>query len=123
MHGTLTLIGRLMMASLFLSAGVGKLLGFAGTSAYIASKGLPNPDLLTAATLALELIGGVLLVINRFTMPVALAFAAFCLASAAIFHNFWTITDAAQHGNQFNHFMKNIALAGGFLFVAGSARR
>jgi putative oxidoreductase len=50
----------------------------------------------------------------------SLALATFCVATAVIFHNFWTYEDAVQYRNQFNHFMKNIALAGAFLTIAAT---
>jgi putative oxidoreductase len=115
-------IGRLMIAALFLVAGAGKIMGFAGTAGYIKSKGLPMPELLTAATIALEVVGGLLLIANRLVPAVALAFAAFCLVSGAIFHNFWA-ADPAQFQNEMNNFLKNVALAGALIVIAVYASR
>jgi putative oxidoreductase len=122
MTTSIATIGRLMIAALFLIAGAGKITAFSGTAGFIASKGLPFPEVLTAATIALEFIGGLLLVANRFVPIVALAFAAFCIVSGAIFHNFWT-ANAAQFQNEFNHFLKNIALAGALIVIAVDASR
>jgi putative oxidoreductase len=114
-------LGRVLIASIFLISGGRKALGFVGTAGYMQSKGLPAAELLLIATIALELIGGLLIVLNhRFAAPAAVLLAGFCVLSGLIFHNPWT-ADAAQFMNQFNHFLKNVALAGGLLFIAGSS--
>jgi putative oxidoreductase len=120
MQTTLLALGRILLASLFLVSAARKLLGWAGTLGYIQSKGLPYADILLMATVALEIIGGLMLVFNVFAAPAALLLAGFCLVSGALFHDFWTV-DAAQYGNQLNHFLKNVALAGGLLVVAGAS--
>ena len=82
-----------------------------GTIGYIASAGLPVPPAAYAVTLLVELGGGILLLLGLFTAPVALVLALWCLVTALIFH---TGGDRVSHAM----FMKNIALVGGFLFVA-----
>lgn len=113
-------LGRVLIASIFLISGARKALGFAGTAQYMQSKGLPYAEILLLATIALELICGLMIVFNRLAAPAAVLLAGFCVLSGLIFHNPWT-ADAAQYMNQFNHFLKNIALAGGLLFIAGSS--
>lgn len=108
----LSLIGRLLIASLFLISAFGKLAAPAGTIGFIASVGLPIPVLDFAAALATESIGGVLLVLGYRTRLVAAILALFSVASALIFHN------ALGDQNQLFHFMKNLAVAGGLLQVA-----
>jgi putative oxidoreductase len=99
------------MAAIFLASGFHKLLTPAETQAYIASAGLPNPVAVYWATAAVELIGGTFLVLGLATRFAALALAGFTLAAAVIFHTHFT------DQNQFVHFMKNVALAGGLLQV------
>ena len=113
-------LGRVLIASIFLISGVRKALGFAGTAQFMQSKGLPSAEILLMATIALELIGGLMIVFNRFAAPAAVLLAGFCVLSGAIFHNFWA-AEAAQYQSQLNHFLKNVALAGGLLFIAGSS--
>jgi putative oxidoreductase len=115
---TLMTVGRILLVLIFLISGANKAMDVPGTAGYIASKGLPQPQVLAALTILLEIGGGLLVIFNRFAMPAALALAAFCVATAVIFHNFWAWEDAVQYRNQFNHFMKNIALAGAFLTIA-----
>lgn len=120
MTATLMAIGRIMLVAIFFISGVTKAMAFAGTAQYIASKGLPQAEVLAGLTIALEIGGALLIAINRFVAPVALLFAAFCLATALLFHNFWAADAAAQMVERIN-FMKNIALAGAFLILAAAA--
>jgi putative oxidoreductase len=119
-NSTLMTVGRILLVLIFLISGGNKAMDVAGTAGTIASKGLPQPQVLAALTILLEIGGGLLVIFNRFAVPAALALAAFCVATAVIFHNFWAWEDAAQYRNQFNHFMKNIALAGAFLTIAAA---
>ncbi|MGE3918848.1 MAG: DoxX family protein, partial [Hyphomicrobiaceae bacterium] len=104
-------------------SGVGKALGFAGTSAMLASKGFPAPDLVLVLTILIEVGGGLLLVVGWNMRYAAVVLAAFTIAAGIIFHDFWRRRGGppAEHTNQLNHFMKNVAIAGGLLVVA--ARR
>lgn len=109
-------VGRLLLALLFIMSGFNKIGGFEGLAGYIASKGLPMPQVLAAATILVELGGGILLVVGWKARWAALAIAGFCLLSAFIFHNYWTFP-AAERMNQFNSFWKNVSIAGGMLMV------
>lgn len=109
-------LGRLLLGGLFLAAGIGKITAFAGTSGYIASKGLPVPDVLAALTIVLEIGGGLAVIVGYHARLAALALAVFTVAAAVIFHNFWALPAAAQQVQQ-AMFMKNIAIAGGLLMV------
>lgn len=110
------LLGRLLIAQIFLISGFNKITGFAGTVAYIGSKGLPMPELLAAGAATLELAGGVLLILGWKTRWAALALAVFTLFAALLFHNFWAMPPE-QAQNQMIHFMKNLALLGGLFYV------
>ena len=110
------LVGRLMMAAIFVFSGFGKITGFDGTVGYIAAKGLPLPQLAAIAAIIVELGGGILLVLGWKTRWAAAAMCIFTVVAALIFHNFWAVPpDMAQ--NQMIHFMKNICMAGGLLYV------
>lgn len=122
MSSSMLVTGRLLLASLFLIAGGMKVMGIKATAGYIASKGLPQAELLTYAAIAFEVGGALLLIADRLVVPVALAFAAFCIFSGIVFHDFWTVADPMQWRNQLNHFLKNVALAGGFLALAAAHR-
>jgi putative oxidoreductase len=117
LQNPLALAARVLLALLFIPAGWGKLgAGFAGTAGYVASVGLPAPQLLAGAGLAIELVGGVLLLIGLFTRWSALALAIFTLVAAFFFHNFWAMP-AAQQMMQSLMFWKNLAIVGGLFAI------
>lgn len=111
------LAGRILMGAIFLNAGVRKLLGFAGTVGYFTRLGFPAPELFAVLAIVIEVGGSILLIIGWKTRWVAWLLALFVLIAALAAHRFWEF-DAAQYANQMNHFMKNLAIIGGLLFVA-----
>lgn len=113
----LAFIGRLLIAALFIPAGIGKLTGFAGTVGYIASKGLPLPELGAVIAIVVEVGIGLAFLLGWHTRLAALVLAAFTLAASVFFHNFWAVP-ADQAMVQQLMFIKNIAVAGGLLTIA-----
>ena len=110
------LAGRILMALIFILSGFSKIGGFDGAVGYIASKGLPLPQLVAIGAIIVELGGGILLVLGWKTRWAAAAMLLFTALAAFLFHNFWAMPpDQAQ--NQMIHFMKNISMAGGLLYV------
>jgi putative oxidoreductase len=108
--------GRVLLALIFVISGYGKLVGFDGTVGYIASKGLPLPQLAAAAAIAIELVGGVLLVIGWQTRWAATAIFLFMIPTTLIFHAFWA-APAANLQMETIQFMKNLCIMGGMLYV------
>lgn len=108
---TLPLIGRILIAAIFLVSGLGKLAAPGATIGYIGSLGLPAPMLGYVAAMTLELAGGVLLIVGYRTQLVAALLAAYSLITALIFHH------ALGDQNQMFHFLKNVAMAGGLIHV------
>lgn len=117
LQNPLSLIGRVLLALLFIPAGFGKIGGFAGTVGYIASKGVPLPELAAAAAIGVELGLGLLLLVGLQARWAALGIAFFTVVITFIFHNFWAV-DAAMMVQQQQAFFKNIAVVGGLLTVA-----
>ena len=117
LHNPLSLVGRLLMALLFLPAGISKIAGFAGTVGYIASKGVPLAEVAAIIAIIVEVAGGIALILGFKTRWAALALAAFTLVATVMFHNYWTLP-AAQQMMQQLMFMKNIAVVGGLLTLA-----
>lgn len=105
------LIGRVLVALLFVFAGWNKIGGFDGVAGYIGSKGLPMPQVLAALTIALELGGGLALILGFKTRWVAAAFFLWLVPTSVLFHPFWA-SDAASVQNNFNHFFKNVSIMG-----------
>jgi putative oxidoreductase len=110
------LVGRILLAALFIISGIGKITGFDGTVGYIASKGLPMAQLVAIGTIVVEVGGAILLAVGYKARWAALALAVFTLLAAFIFHNFWAVEAAQKMGQQVN-FLKNLAIAGGMLMV------
>lgn len=115
----LDLVGRLMIAALFLPAGFSKLTGFEGTVGYIASVGLPLPAVAAALAAAVEILGGIALVLGYRTRIAAVALAVFTVAASVFFHAYWA-APADQAMVQSLLFFKNIAIAGGLLVLASN---
>jgi putative oxidoreductase len=110
------LIARVLLALMFLLAGISKFGGLEGTAGYIANKGLPMAQVLAVATAALEVGAAVLLIVGWKARWAALALAAFTLMASFIFHNYWSLPADQQMVDQLM-FMKNIAIVGGLLAV------
>ena len=111
------LLGRALIALLFIPSGWSKIAGFSGLVGYIASKGVPLPEVCAAIAIAVELGLGILLLVGFKTRWVGLLMAVFVLVITPIFHNYWAV-DAAQVMAQKQSFFKNLAIAGGLLAVA-----
>ncbi len=106
------LVGRILIALIFIIAGAGKLMDPAGTAGYMQSAGVPT--LFLWPTIALELLGGIAIVLGFQTRIVSYLLAFFCVAAAVLFH--------MDFSNQMQQilFLKNLAIAGGFLLLASS---
>ena len=117
LQNPLSLLGRALIALLFIPAGFAKIGGFASTVGYIASKGVPMPEVAAALAIGIELGLGVLLLLGFQTRWVALGIALFTLVITFIFHNYWAVP-AAQMMMQQQAFFKNIAVIGGLLTIA-----
>ncbi|HET9976841.1 MAG TPA: DoxX family protein [Burkholderiaceae bacterium] len=115
-QGLPLLVARLLIALMFVGAGISKLTGLAGTAGYIASVGLPAPQLLAIGAGVLELAAGVLIIVGWQARWAALALAGFTLIATFIFHRYWALP-AEQQMMQQLLFMKNLAITGGLLFV------
>ena len=117
LQNPLSLLGRILLALLFVPSGFSKIGGFAGTVGYIASKGVPLPELAAAAAIGVELGLGLLLLIGWQTRWAALGIAVFTVVITFIFHHFWAVP-AEQVMAQQQNFFKNMAAVGGLLTVA-----
>jgi putative oxidoreductase len=114
----MALVGRILLAAMFLISGYGKLTGFDGTVGYIASKGLPMAQVLAAVAILIELGGGLAIVIGWKTRWAALAFIVFLIVISPIFHNYWAVAPEQMQGQRIN-FMKNLTILGGMLLLLG----
>lgn len=102
-------IGRLFLSMIFIFSGFNKITGYAGTQGYMESMGVPG--MLLPLVIAVELFGGLAILFGFKARFVAILLVGFSIISALLFHQFWI------DESQMNPFMKNIAMAGGFLMI------
>ena len=117
MQNTLALVGRLLLALLFIPAGLGKIGGFAGTVGYIGSVGLPLPTLGAILAIVVEVGAGLALLAGFGTRVAAVALALFTLVATVIFHAYWAVPPEQAMMQQLM-FFKNVAVVGGLLVLA-----
>ncbi len=110
MEKSATLIGRVLLAHIFLLAGISKITGYEATAGWMEAMGVPG--ILLPAVILLEIGGGLALILGWHARLAALALAGFSIVAALIFH-----TDFADQ-MQMIMFMKNFAMAGGLLYIA-----
>jgi len=113
------LIGRVLIVMLYIPSGWGKLVGFSGTVGYIASKGVPLPEVCAAIAVAAELGLGLLVLVGWNTRWAALGLAIFTAVITPIFHNYWASPEAMVMMQKLN-FWKNLSIVGGLLMVFAS---
>lgn len=107
-----SVIGRIFIAAIFIISGIGKITGYAETQAYMDSMSVPAG--LLPLVIIFELAGGIAIVVGWQTRIVALLLAGFTLLSAALFHG------DIENETQMIMLLKNIAIAGGFLFLVAN---
>ena len=112
MNNILNLIGRILISSVFLISGFNKINQYDGTIEWMESFGVPG--ILIIPAILLEIIGSLMIIIGYKTRVIATLFSIFCITLAIIFHN--DFSDQMQLVS----FLKNLALAGGFLFLVVS---
>jgi putative oxidoreductase len=120
-----TVLGRIMIATIFLMSAVGnKIPNFNKVAGYMASEGVPIPHVMLVGAIVF-LIAGSLSIIVGFRARIGAALLLVFLALATYyFHDFWTLEDALAKQGQMIQFMKNLALMGTmvFLMANGSGR-
>ena len=104
-------LGRLLLASLFVWAGFGKLMNPSGVAEYFAHVNIPAPNVTVWLVIIIELVGGLAILAGFMTRWVALALAIFCLITGFAVH-----LPVGDQPNMIN-FFKNLTMAGGFLYV------
>jgi putative oxidoreductase len=117
LQNPLALAGRILLAILFVPAGIGKITGFGGAVGYATAMGMPLPTVGVAIALLIELLGGLALLAGLCTRWAALALAFFTLVASFIFHAYWSLP-ADQQMMQQLMFFKNLAITGGLLGFA-----
>jgi putative oxidoreductase len=112
----LSAAGRILLSLIFILAGFAKFGAPEGTVTQMASHGIPAANMLVWAVIALEIVGGLMLLTGLFTRCVAIAFAIYLVVLAVMFHAYWGLP-ADQMRVQRAFFMGHLAMVGGMLYV------
>jgi putative oxidoreductase len=116
MNAPAILAGRVLLVALFVFSGAAKLVDLTGTAGHIQAKGLPAPSVLAVAAAAVEIVGGLMIIVGWKTRLAAIVLAAFTAVAATVFHDFWTLSGREQI-NQMLHAFKNVSMIGGLLIL------
>ncbi len=110
------LVGRLLLAALFLQAGIPKALGgYVGFGKYIGNLGMPFPEIMSLVGTAVEVLAPIAIILGIFHRTSAAILIVFTLVATFLAHRYWEFP-VEQMGNQRNHFFKNLAVVGGLLY-------
>jgi putative oxidoreductase len=113
------LLGRSALAAIFVYSSFNKLTHWDAFTASLAGQGVPMPEVLSVAGVAVEAMGTIAVVLGFKTRFAALLLILFTVVATLIAHRFWIFDDAAR-AMQAIHFMKNIAIVGGFLLLCAA---
>ena len=112
------LLGRILLAFIFLQSGFYKVLSYGKTTALMAARGIPEPQILLPLAIAALFIGGTMILVGWTARWGALALIVFMIPTTLYFHGYWTYPEPLQL-NQFHHFVKNLAIIGALLMILG----
>ena len=110
------LLGRSLLGLVFLVVGIRSIMLYTGSVGYFAKLGFPMPEATTWLAIAIDLAGGALLILGWKTRWISWLLVVFVLIAISAAHRFWEF-DAAQYANQLNHFLKDLAIIGGLLYI------
>ena len=118
LQGAITVLGRVMLATIFLMSAVGnKIPNFNDVAGYMASEGVPAPKVMLSGAIVFLLAGSLSLIVGFKARIGATLLLIFLLLATYFFHDFWTVEDAMQKQNEMIQFMKNMALMGAMLMI------
>jgi putative oxidoreductase len=115
------LVGRFLITFIFLRSAFGKIGNFSGVAGNMAAKGMPYAEMLLACAIAIEIVGGLCVLVGWKARWGALALLIFLIPATLIFHNYWAVdpAQAKELANQTNHFFKNLTIMGALVFIIG----
>jgi putative oxidoreductase len=115
----LPLIGRILIAVIPMVSGLFKLAGYSQIVGFAAAKGLPMPNVAIACAAAVELLGGLAILLGFKARVAAWVLFLYLIPVTLVFHNFWKMQGMEQQDNMI-HFLKNLAIMGGLLLLAAN---
>jgi len=111
------LIGRILISQVFILAGITKIMAFSMMTSYVAAAHLPLPKVSLAIAAAIEILGGLAILIGFHVRLAGWILFLFLIPTTLLFHNFWTMSGMERQDNM-GHFEKNLAIMGGLLLLA-----
>lgn len=113
------LVGRLLLGLYFIMPGTMKIIGYSSTMEYMAAHNVPMISVLLPLTIAIQILGGIALIIGYQGKLVAFILAALVLIINIYMHNFWTYEVGTERAHEMQNFIKNLAIMAGLLMVSG----
>lgn len=110
------LVGRILLAIIFILSGFEKLMDWSGTLGYMSSKGLPFTSVLLVLTIIIELVGGLMIAFGFYARTAALIIFLYIIPVTLVFHNFWAF-QGMERQTQMISFLKNLTIMGGMLYI------
>lgn len=117
LNSFLMLLGRVCFSLLFVIAGYAKLMALNEAASALAAQGVPVPGVMVFVATFLELVGGLMVLLGWYTRVGAFLLFLFVLPETWYFHTFWTVATPMDMVGQFSHFMKNLSIMGGALYI------
>jgi putative oxidoreductase len=113
--------GRFLITFIFLRSAIGKITGFTAVASMMAKKGMPFAEVFLVGAIALEIAGGLMVLLGWHARLGALLLAVFLVPATLVFHNFWAMDPSQMREaiNQANHFYKNVSMLGALVFIIG----
>jgi putative oxidoreductase len=120
-HSVLTILGHVLLGSVFISQAVGTLAParFANHANKLKDKGFPLPNIVLACALAIMLVGGAMVILDIYAQIGAVMLIGFTVIATILYQNFWTITDPARRREKRGTFFNNLAILGGLFLLVG----
>jgi putative oxidoreductase len=118
-NNVISLAGRILLSAIFLLSGVNKLFAFPMYTSWAAGAHLPLPSVAIAVDAAVEILGGLAILVGFQAKAAAWVVFLFMIPTTFLFHNFWTMDGMNRIDNQ-AHFLKNVAIMGGLLLLAAN---
>jgi putative oxidoreductase len=116
-HETLSLVGRVLLAAIFVTSGLAKIPGWDQTLVYMASQGMPAPALFLFPTIFIEVLGGLSILLGIKTRIGASILFLYLIPVTLVFHSFW-LFGGIERQVQMVNFLKNLAIMGGLAILS-----
>ena len=112
------IIGRSLLGLYFIAPGLSKVFNYASTLTLMKMKGVPFSTALLPVTIAIQLLGGIFLVLGKNLRLTALILFGLTIFINIFIHNFWTLHGDPSQAHEIQNFIKNLAIAAGLLILA-----